>query len=55
MASRANSAHSWPSDGAITLAMIQLADRLRAEQRATFPEDSADLIREIREDRDAQL
>ena len=44
-----------PSDGAITSAMIRHAEKLRAEQGAPFPEDSADLVREGREHRDAQL
>ena len=42
-------------DGAITQEMIQRAAALRAEQKAPFPEDSADLIREARKQRDAQL
>jgi len=43
------------ADGTITTEMIQRAAALRAEQKAPFPEDSADLIREAREQRDAQL
>ena len=44
-----------PSDGAITPEMIRRAAALRAEQKAPFPEDSADLIREAREERDTPL
>ena len=36
------------SDGAITTNMMLRAKHFRAEQRAPFPEDSADLIREAR-------
>jgi hypothetical protein len=43
------------SDGTISPEMIRRATALRAEQKAPFPEDSADLIREAREQRDAQL
>lgn len=43
------------SDGAITPNMMRRAEQLRAEQRAPFPEDSADLIREAREQRYTQL
>ena len=43
------------SDGAITSGMTRRAEQLRAEQRAPFPEDSADLIREARERRTTQL
>jgi hypothetical protein len=43
------------SDGAITREMIRRAATLRAEQKAPFPEDSADLIREAREERYGQL
>lgn len=43
------------SDGAITSNMMRRAEQLRAEQRAPFPEDSADLIREVREQRHTQL
>lgn len=41
--------------GRVTSAMIRRADELRARQKAPFPEDSVDLIREAREERDAQL
>ena len=44
-----------PSDGAVTSAMIRRAEKLRTEQGAPFPEDSADLIREGREQRNAHL
>jgi hypothetical protein len=43
------------SDGTISQEMIRRAAALRAEQKAPFPEDSADLIRESREQRNAQL
>jgi predicted transcriptional regulator len=43
------------SDGTITAGMIRRAAALRAEQKEPFPEDSADLIREAREQRDAEL
>ena len=43
------------SDGIIKPEMIRQAAALRTEQRAPFPEDSADLIREAREQRHAQL
>ncbi|MCL5045112.1 MAG: hypothetical protein M1336_07495 [Deltaproteobacteria bacterium] len=43
------------ADGTITPEVIQRADALRAEQKAPFPKDSADLIREAREQRNAQL
>jgi hypothetical protein len=46
---------SKPSDGAISSEMIRRAEKLKAEQRAAFPEDSADLIRESRKQRHAQL
>jgi hypothetical protein len=46
---------SKPSDGAITSEMMRRAQKLKAEQRAPFPEDSADLIRESRKQRHAQL
>src|SRR5262252_6211523 len=39
------------SDGTISSEMIRRAAALRAEQNAPFPEDSADLIREAREQR----
>ncbi len=42
------------ADGAITAEMILRAAALRAEQRVPFPEDSADLIREAREQRGTQ-
>jgi hypothetical protein len=38
-------------DGLVTTEMLQEAETLRAEQRAPFPEDSADLVREAREQR----
>jgi hypothetical protein len=41
-------AAATPSDGVITSAMMRRAEKLRAEQRVPFPEDSADLIRESR-------
>ena len=44
-----------PSDGAVTSAMIRRAEKLRTQQGAPFPEDSADLIREGREQRNAHL
>ena len=43
------------SDGTINAVMIQKAAALRAGQKAPFPEDSADLIREAREQRNAEL
>ena len=43
------------SDGAVSSNMTRRAEQLRAEQRAPFPEDSADLIREAREQRHTQL
>lgn len=46
---------SKPSNGKVTSAMIRRADKLKAEQGAPFSEDSADLIRESREQRNAQL
>ena len=42
------------SDGAITSNMMRRAEQFRAEQKAPFPEDSADLIREAREQRHSQ-
>jgi hypothetical protein len=48
-------AAATPSDGSITSAMIRHADKLRAEQKAPFPEDSAELIRESRKHRHAQM
>ena len=43
------------SDGMVTLRMIESADALRKQQKEPFPEDSADLIREAREQRYARL
>ncbi len=43
------------SDGAISSEMMRRAAALRAEQKVPFPEDSADLIREAREQRHAEL
>jgi hypothetical protein len=43
------------SDGTISPEMLRRAAALRAEQKAPFPEDSADLIREAREQRHAEL
>jgi hypothetical protein len=43
------------SDGTIASRMIRRANGLRAEQGQPFSEDSADLIREAREQRDAEL
>jgi hypothetical protein len=43
------------SHGTISLAMIRRAAALRAEQKTPFPEHSADLIREAREQRYGQL
>ncbi len=43
------------TDGAISSEMMRRAAALRAEQKAPFPEDSADLIREAREQRHAEL
>ena len=43
------------SDGTITATMMRRAEQFRAEQRAPLPEDSADLIREAREQRTTQL
>ena len=48
-------AASKPSNGAISSEMIPRAEKLKAEQRAAFPEDSAYLIRESRKQRHAQL
>ena len=42
-------------DGAITSDMLLRAKRLRSEQAEPFPEDSADLIREARAQRQAKL
>ncbi len=44
-----------PADGFVTLAMVRRADALRKEQKEPFPEDSADLIREAREQRYDEL
>src|ERR1700688_4943557 len=41
-------------DGVVTAEMLREAELLRAEQRAPFPEDSADLVREAREQRHLQ-
>jgi hypothetical protein len=43
------------SAGIISAEMIRRAEKLRAEQKVPFTEDSADLIREAREERDAEL
>ncbi|MGH7814245.1 MAG: hypothetical protein ACREQI_09620 [Candidatus Binataceae bacterium] len=43
------------SDGIITSEMVRRAERLRAEQKESFPEDSADLIREMRAQRYREL
>src|ERR1700730_2558785 len=43
------------SDGSITVETLRRADALRSEQTTSFPEDSADLIREAREERHNQL
>jgi hypothetical protein len=43
------------SGGAISSEMMRRAAALRSEQKAPFPEDSADLIREAREQRLAEL
>jgi hypothetical protein len=43
------------SDCTISPEIIRRAARLRAEQRAPFPEDSADLVRQAREQRHAEL
>jgi hypothetical protein len=43
------------SDGAISSEMLRRAAALQAEQKAPFLEDSADLIREAREQRHAEL
>ena len=44
-----------PSHGIVTRAMLKRADALRKAQKEPFPEDSADLIREAREERYAEL
>ncbi len=41
-------------DGTVTAEMLREAEMLRSEQRAPFPEDSADLVREAREQRHFQ-
>jgi hypothetical protein len=43
------------TDGAITAETLGYFAAFRAEQAAPFPEDSADLIREARMERDNQL
>jgi hypothetical protein len=43
------------ADGIITTETMHLFATLRAEQAAPFPEDSADLIREARMERENQL
>lgn len=43
------------ADGSITPAMLRRFAALRAQQPAPFQEDSADLIREIRSERESQL
>jgi len=43
------------SNGVVTSTMMRRADKLRAKQRAPFPEDSADLIRKSRAHRHAQI
>jgi hypothetical protein len=43
------------SDGSITAGALRRADALRLEQTAPFAEDSADLIREAREQRNSQI
>jgi hypothetical protein len=43
------------SDGTISPEMIRRAAALRAEQKAPFPEDSANLLREVREQCHAKL
>lgn len=41
--------------GLVTSPMIERADALRKQQKEPFPEDSADLIRESREQRYSEL
>jgi hypothetical protein len=41
--------------GRVSAEMIRRSDELRARQKAPFPEDSVDLIREAREERDRAL
>jgi hypothetical protein len=43
------------SDGTISAAMTHRAAKLRAAQKAPFDDDSLELIREAREQRDAEL
>ena len=43
------------ADGVISADTLRRFDALRAEQPAPFPEDSADLIRESRTERENQL
>ena len=43
------------SNGVVTSTMMRHADRLRAKQKAPFPEDSTDLIRESRKHRHAHM
>jgi hypothetical protein len=46
--------HFKMGNGRITDEMIKRADALRAEQATPFPDDSADIIREIRAQRTAE-
>jgi hypothetical protein len=41
--------------GRVTAKFIRRADELRRQQKVPFAEDSVDLIREAREERDAQM
>ncbi len=43
------------SNGIVTSEMIDRADALRKQQKTPFPDDSADLIREAREERYSRL
>ncbi len=43
------------TDGTISRNTLRRFAALRAEQREPFPEDSADLIRQIRSERESQL
>jgi hypothetical protein len=43
------------SDGTISAEMMRQAAMLRAAQKASFADDSVELIREAREQRDAEL
>jgi hypothetical protein len=43
------------TDGIVTSEMLERADTLRKQQKEPFPEDSADLIREAREERSTRL